>query len=272
MQIIEVVAKEWENSHPDLAPLKRDIFIANGNDANLDNNDDDGDGAQDANTGTEVRIGIGDISRAGGGPFYRWGSTTIFDHTTHQNGLSIDIRYVRNNNTEGQVDVSDTGNNGTAALFDQQLTEALINLFIQRGGRIIVSPQTGIPETSNIIWDRTTTEHRNHMHVDLPIVNLPTGAITLRANTSSIVADGVSTVQITSEPIRDRYGFLLLPGILINVRTTNGTIVDGQNIQVDEEGRITFTLRSSTITGEVMITARSVEGDAAGTITINFTP
>ncbi|OGW48822.1 MAG: hypothetical protein A2Z50_00120 [Nitrospirae bacterium RBG_19FT_COMBO_42_15] len=110
------------------------------------------------------------------------------------------------------------------------------------------------------------------MHVNLPIVNVPTGQITLRADSSSIKADGVSTVQITSEPIRDRYGFTLLPGILIRVTTTNGTVVQGQYVGADQEGRITFTLRSSAAPGQAVITARSIEGDATGTITINFTP
>ena len=232
-----------------LSAIKRDIFT-NGDDTNLDNNDDDGDGTLDNNSGTEVRIGIGDFSRQGGGPFYRWGSTTILDHETHQNGLSIDIRYVRNNNTEGQVDMTDTGNGGTAALFDRQLTEALINLFIQYGAtKIIVDPTSGIQQTTII---RHLTGHQHHMHVDLPIVNLPTGLITLRADSSSIRADGVSTVQITSEPIRDRYGFTLLPGILINVRTTNGAIVEGQYIGADQEGRISFTLRSSAVLAKLI--------------------
>ncbi len=263
LQFIEFVAKEWERIHPDSAPLKKNIFANGDNKTNLDNNDDDGDGIQDTNNGTEVRIGIGDLSRQGGGSFQP-------DHSSHQNGLDMDVRYVRNNNTEGNVDLS--GSDGTDLLFDENLTSELINLFIQYGAsKIFIDKRTGIPKNLPIVdWDETGG-HRHHMHVRFPAINVPTGPINLHANQLSIPANGISTIQITSDQIRDTYGFSLLSGIVIRVTTTRGTIVEGQNIAVNQEGRISFTLRSTTTPGQAVITARSIDGDARGTITINFT-
>ena len=257
LQTIEAVAKQWESVYPDLYPLKKDIFVYGGYD-NLDINDDDKDNNLDNNTWNEVRIGIGDISKQPGGPF--------LPHETHQNGLNADIRYVMKNNTEARLDVRET-----YELFSQEYTEALINLFIQHGAtKIIIDPETKIQQTSIIILD-STGKHSNHIHVNFPIVNVPTGQIVLNPSTSSIPADGNSAVQITSEPIKDKYKFPLLQGILIEVTATNGTIVEGQNIGVDQDGRLLFTLRLSTSSGESVITARSIEGDALGTITVEFT-
>ncbi len=43
------------------------------------------------------RINVLDISRQGGGPF--------LPHGSHQNGLDVDIRYVRNDGQDGPLDL-----------------------------------------------------------------------------------------------------------------------------------------------------------------------
>lgn len=104
-----------------------------------------------------AHIGVGDLSRQTGGLFP--------PHRLHQNGLDVDMRYVRSDNLEGPVDAS-----APDTLFDLDGTLALFNCFL-RAGRvrffIIDTQYVGIRDTAGtglIVHDST---HRNHFHVQI---------------------------------------------------------------------------------------------------------
>jgi murein endopeptidase len=104
------------------------------------------------------RFGVLDISRQFGGSFQP-------DHTEHQNGLDIDVRYVRNDGQEGRVNVANQQN-----LYSRDLTIQLMNLFATNGTlyRILVSPQANITSAdvpgANIV---AMDGHDDHFHVSL---------------------------------------------------------------------------------------------------------
>jgi hypothetical protein len=112
------------------------------------------------------RFGYLDVSRQLGGQF--------LPHDEHQNGLDIDLRYVRNNGTEGPLDFD---NPTQASLYSRDLTIQLLNLFATNGtlDKIIVSPNAGISSADvpgvNVVIDNGTPtkarEHQNHIHISL---------------------------------------------------------------------------------------------------------
>jgi len=83
IKIIEEVAREWNQSHPD-----------------------------------GPRIGVGDMSLRAGG---LW-----IDHASHQNGLDVDLRYLRSDGAESGYTFPNTG-------YSQTLTQELIDLFCATG-------------------------------------------------------------------------------------------------------------------------------------------
>jgi hypothetical protein len=119
LQKIEAIGKEWAKRHPDLSPLNADVFLKDGGNSGYDPGGSGG-----------IRFGIGDISRAKG---------RVFDpHNTHQNGLDMDVRYMRKENTgEGQLDF-----NFNTEDYDEKLTKELMGLFAESGVvEIYVSPK-----------------------------------------------------------------------------------------------------------------------------------
>ena len=105
-------------------------------------------------------IGILDISRSLGGSFP--------PHSEHQNGLDIDVRYVRNDGQDGPLDLADP--NQMQNLYSRALTIELLNLFAANGElyRILLSPLSNI--TSADVPGATivqTSGHDNHFHVSL---------------------------------------------------------------------------------------------------------
>jgi hypothetical protein len=265
LRLIETVAKAWDNLHPDLAPLKKNIFANGDGVTNLRNNDIDGDGTPDVPGGTDVRIGIGNLSLQPGGKT---------DHHSHQNGLDADIRLVRSDNKEHSLDLQIDG----PANYSVDYTLSLINLFIDAGASFIaVDPLAGI-EQGDIVWidlkeDSKThlRAHRHHMHVRFPLANTPTGVINLTPANSSIKVG--SSTTIISGQIRDIYGFPLIPGVLIKIKTDAG-LLNGQGdtvtVPVDAEGKISLTLSADEIVSTVTVTASSIQGDAAGNTTVHF--
>jgi hypothetical protein len=107
--------------------------------------------------GHGARMGIGDISRQGGGAFP--------PHTCHQNGLDIDARYMRADETEQPLDLSTS-----PADYSRPLTLELLQIWAGTGAvdSIIVDPAAGITSAEvpgvTIIVD-SSGEHRNHYHV-----------------------------------------------------------------------------------------------------------
>ncbi len=106
------------------------------------------------------RIGILDISKApSGGPFP--------PHEEHQNGLDIDVRYIRTDGAEQALNLADPNQK---PLFDKAKTIELLRLFANNGSlyRILVSPLAGITSAdvpgANIV---ELSGHDNHFHVSL---------------------------------------------------------------------------------------------------------
>ena len=114
-----------------------------------------------------VRFGFGDISRQNGGPFMNNIIPTKQDHAEHQNGLDIDIRYVRTDGLEQRLNLADPNQR---PLFDRGKTIDLLRLFANNGAlyRILVSPLTNITSAdvpnANIV---DSTGHDDHFHVSL---------------------------------------------------------------------------------------------------------
>ena len=66
---------------------------------------------------TPARIGVGDMSLRNGG---KWD-----DHSSHENGLDVDVRYVRNDNQDSSLNIADDQSH-----YDTAATSYLMNLFV----------------------------------------------------------------------------------------------------------------------------------------------
>jgi hypothetical protein len=107
---------------------------------------------------------------------------------------------------------------------------------------------------------------------------IPTGAITMTANPTSIVADGTAATTITSAAIKDAGGANVPDGTKVTVATNQGTIVatDADSVTAGTQvattaGVITFGLTSNLVVGSATVTANTVAGDATGTLQVPFT-
>lgn len=105
------------------------------------------------------RMGILDISRQGGGPFAH--------HDCHQNGLDVDVRYVRDDGQEAPLDLRSSPDD-----YSQPLTLELIRLWAATGivEWIEVDSGAGIGPAdvsgAAVVVD-SSGEHANHFHVRL---------------------------------------------------------------------------------------------------------
>jgi hypothetical protein len=98
------------------------------------------------------RIGIGDLSLQNGGQ--------TLDHSQHRNGLEVDIRYVRNNGTEGP-----TRTDGDP-LYSRALSQELIDILLSIGKNKIYRIYVGDSQLSGsaVVYDASGV-HNNHLHV-----------------------------------------------------------------------------------------------------------
>jgi len=102
-----------------------------------------------------TRMGVGDLSAVGGGNFP--------PHASHQNGLDVDVRYVRSDGVEGPFNF----NADPAARYDQAETQELIDLFIAQGATaIFVDARANIVDATGVV--QTDNGHFNHFHVRFP--------------------------------------------------------------------------------------------------------
>ncbi|MGB2716773.1 MAG: penicillin-insensitive murein endopeptidase [Vicinamibacterales bacterium] len=106
-----------------------------------------------------TRMGVGDISREGGDDFP--------PHDSHQNGLDVDVRYMRNDGNEIPLNVAQN-----PSAYDQSETIELLNIWMLSGmvDRVWVDKAAGInpldfPGMTVIVDD--TGEHANHIHIRL---------------------------------------------------------------------------------------------------------
>lgn len=106
------------------------------------------------------RVGVGDLSRRGGG---RFGPR----HATHQNGLDVDIYYPRRDRRERPPK--------RARQMDRVLAQDLLDRFVRAGASVVyIGPNTrltGPPRIVKILWN-----HDNHMHVRIPAGSFPKGS------------------------------------------------------------------------------------------------
>ena len=110
------------------------------------------------------RIGIGDLS---------WGNKDTqefggpWDHACHQNGLEVDIRYVRNDTLELPLNLGDTTQ---IQYYDLAGTIALIVWLFQNSNsnKIIISPYSNLDlsdlDVDTVVYD-SNGWHDNHFHL-----------------------------------------------------------------------------------------------------------
>ena len=98
------------------------------------------------------RIGLGDASLQYGGDYWDCHGN---HHDQHQNGLEVDLRYVRNDNIESPVTISSTA-------YDRPRTQQLVNLFLglaTGAGVTILSSDDQLQG----VW--VVGGHTDHLHI-----------------------------------------------------------------------------------------------------------
>ena len=103
------------------------------------------------------RVGIGDLSRRTGGNFgKRFGG---LGHSSHQNGLDIDVYYPRRDEREREP--------RRPAQINRDLAQDLVDRFVAAGAKFVfVGPKTKLTGRHNIV--QPLANHDNHMHVRIP--------------------------------------------------------------------------------------------------------
>jgi len=107
---------------------------------------------------------------------------------------------------------------------------------------------------------------------------IPDGEFDLLPGSSSLPADGISTVEVASDTVWNNDGTPIADGTLFDIWTTAGSIqtddinVDRDGLQVSaQDGQLTFTVQAGVIALPADIIARSVIGKAVGRVTIELT-
>jgi murein endopeptidase len=100
------------------------------------------------------RVGIGDLSRPGGGNFgRRFGAP---GHASHQNGLDVDVYYPRKDGLERRP--------FTPRLVDHGLAQDLVDLFVLHGAQFVfVGPRLGLHGPRRVV--QPLVLHDDHLHV-----------------------------------------------------------------------------------------------------------
>jgi len=103
------------------------------------------------------RVGIGDLSRPGGGEFgRRFGAP---GHASHQNGLDVDVYYPRRDARERPPKL--------LRQIDRRLAQDLVDRFVAAGAaKVFVGRGTGLSGPPAIV-EELAAYHGNHMHVRL---------------------------------------------------------------------------------------------------------
>jgi len=100
------------------------------------------------------RLGIGDLSQRHGGTF----GGPVVGHSSHQNGLDVDIRLVRSDGAERQVDPSS---------YDRELTQEVVDRAIAQGASLVlIGPNLDLHGPPGVVvrWPA----HDDHLHVRFP--------------------------------------------------------------------------------------------------------
>lgn len=99
-------------------------------------------------------LGIGDLSREHGGPF----TGPVVGHSSHQNGLDVDIRLPRRDRVMGPA---------TPANYDRELTQRLVDRLVAQGASLVlIGPNLDLTGPSGVVvrWPA----HDDHLHVRFP--------------------------------------------------------------------------------------------------------
>jgi len=99
------------------------------------------------------RMGVGDLSLPCGGSF---------DHISHQNGLDVDVRYVRNDGHEALFDFNDPD---WQVAYDQAGTQELVKYWMRRGASLILADRRSRIRGPGV---KHVPNHANHFHVRFP--------------------------------------------------------------------------------------------------------
>jgi hypothetical protein len=268
LQKVETIGRIWAERHTDLSPLNQDVFLKDGGNSGYDPGGSGG-----------IRFGIGDLSLAKGGPACWLESGVTKCHNTHQNGLDMDVRYMRKEQKgEGRLDFNDQYD--AKYSYDESLTKELMGLFAEYGAvEIYITPS----DSANILPIGAVTGevtfpngasayvakiegHDDHFHVAFALANPPVGDINLQSSSSSIPANGQATVTITSDVIKDRMGWPLLAGTKLTVTATNengqpiGQLPEdaqpsyrGKQLAVNSQAKLSFTYRAGNTPGVATI-------------------
>jgi murein endopeptidase len=98
-----------------------------------------------------ARVGVGDLSRPGGGPFTGPGG-----HVSHQNGLDVDVLYPRRDRRLRPPI--------RLAQVDRRRTQDLVDRFVAAGAeRVFVDARLGLTGPPEIV--QPWPSHDDHLHV-----------------------------------------------------------------------------------------------------------
>ena len=102
------------------------------------------------------RVGIGDLSRPGGGVFdQRFGG---LGHASHQNGLDVDVYYPRLDALERRP--------AHPEQVDREYAQALVDAFVDAGAqKVFVGPSLGLRGPRRVV--SPLAHHDDHLHVRL---------------------------------------------------------------------------------------------------------
>jgi hypothetical protein len=104
------------------------------------------------------RVGIGDLSRRGGGDFgprFGWPG-----HASHQNGLDVDVYYPRLDRKERAP--------RRVSQVDLRLSQDLVDRFVAAGAtKVFVGPRTPLTGPRDVV--AALPMHDNHLHIRLPL-------------------------------------------------------------------------------------------------------
>lgn len=99
-------------------------------------------------------LGIGDLSREHGGPFTGPG----VGHSSHQNGLDVDIRLPRRDRVMGAANPSN---------YDRELTQQVVDRMVAQGASLVlIGPSLDLTGPAGVVvrWPA----HDDHLHVRFP--------------------------------------------------------------------------------------------------------
>jgi murein endopeptidase len=106
---------------------------------------------------TAPRVGVGDLSRELGGPFWELNGGRV--HSSHQNGLDADVYYPRRDGRERSTDAPRE--------VDERLAQDLVDRFVAAGAvKVFVGPRLRLHGPRRIVSKLVL--HDDHMHVRIP--------------------------------------------------------------------------------------------------------